>query len=109
MKVRRYIEVSINSLPDYKHLLQENFVAPQLEEFKPWVVFQQNYVPPHWGSHVRRLLDAQVPNRRIGRDGPTPWPPRSPDITPLDHFLWGYVKVKMFQHQFQILQILRQE
>jgi hypothetical protein len=28
----------------------------------------------------------------IGRDGPIPWPPRSPDITPLDFFLWGYVK-----------------
>jgi len=30
------------------------------------------------------------------RDGPTPWPPRSPDITPLDFFLWGYVKDKVF-------------
>jgi hypothetical protein len=29
-------------------------------------------------------------------DGPTPWPPRSPDITPLDFFLWGYVKDKVF-------------
>ena len=28
----------------------------------------------------------------IGRDGPIPWPPRSPDITQLDFFLWGYVK-----------------
>ena len=28
----------------------------------------------------------------MGRDGPIPWPPRSPDITPLDFFLWGYVK-----------------
>ena len=26
------------------------------------------------------------------RDGPIPWPPRSPGITPLDFFLWGYVK-----------------
>jgi hypothetical protein len=25
-------------------------------------------------------------------DGPIPWPPRSPDITPFDFFLWGYVK-----------------
>ena len=24
--------------------------------------------------------------------GPIPWPPRSPDVTPLDVFLWGYVK-----------------
>jgi len=41
-------------------------------------------------------LDATFPNRWIGRDGPTPWPPRSPDITLLDFFLWGYVKDKVF-------------
>jgi len=40
--------------------------------------------------------DATFPNRWIGRDGPTLWPPRSPDITPLDFFLWGYVKDKVF-------------
>jgi hypothetical protein len=26
---------------------------------------------------------------------PLAWPPRSPDITPLDFFLWGYVKDKV--------------
>jgi len=41
-------------------------------------------------------LDATFPNRWIGRDGPTPWPPRSPDITALDFFLCGYVKDKVF-------------
>ncbi|KAJ4435189.1 hypothetical protein ANN_23765 [Periplaneta americana] len=24
--------------------------------------------------------------------GPTAWPPRSPDLTPLDFFFWGYIK-----------------
>jgi len=82
--------VSIKSLPDYKHLLQENYVdifelyaAPQLEEFQPWIIFQQDGAPPHWGSNVRPFLDETFSNRWIGRDGPTPWPPRSPDITPL--------------------------
>ena len=42
------------------------------------------------------FLHATFPNRWIGRDGPTPWPPRSPDITPLDFFLWWYVKDKIF-------------
>ena len=42
------------------------------------------------------FLDATFRNRWIGRDGPTLWPPRSPDITPLDFFLWGYVKDKVF-------------
>ena len=41
-------------------------------------------------------MDATFPNRWIGRDGPTPWPPRSPDITPLDFFLLGYVKEEVF-------------
>ena len=42
------------------------------------------------------FLDATFPNRWIGRDGPTPWPPRSPDITPHDFYLWRYVKDKVF-------------
>jgi len=89
---RRIYRVSIKSFPDYKEL----YVAPQLEAFQPWIIFQQDGAPPHWGSDVLRFLDATFPNRRIGRDGPTPWPPRPPDITPLDFFLWGYVKEKVF-------------
>ena len=42
------------------------------------------------------FLDATFLNRWIGREGPTSWPPRSPDITQLDFFLWRYVKDKVF-------------
>ena len=28
---------------------------------------------------------------------PIPWPPRSPDITSLDFFLWGYVKNSVYK------------
>ena len=42
------------------------------------------------------FLDATFPNRWIGRDGPTTWPPRSPDTNPLYFFLWGYIKDKGF-------------
>ncbi|GFS99405.1 uncharacterized protein TNCV_1602071 [Trichonephila clavipes] len=31
-------------------------------------------------------------DRLISRFGPVKWPPRSCDLTPLDYFLWGYVK-----------------
>ena len=83
--------VSINSFPNYKHLLEENYVEYKYI-FLPLLklvskIFQQDGAPPHCGSHVRRILDATFPNRWIERDGPTPWPPRSPDITPLDFFL----------------------
>ena len=32
----------------------------------------------------------------MGQYGPTRWPPRSPDLTPLDFFLWGYLKEKVY-------------
>jgi hypothetical protein len=32
------------------------------------------------------------PGRWVGRDGRIPWLSPLPDITPLDFFLWGYVK-----------------
>ena len=35
---------------------------------------------------VRAFFNATFPGRWIGRDGPTPWPPRSPDINPLEFF-----------------------
>jgi hypothetical protein len=35
--------------------------------------------------------------RWIGRDCPMPWPPRSPDITPLNFFLCSYVKSNVFR------------
>jgi hypothetical protein len=42
--------------------------------------------------NVRRSLNATFQDRWIGRGGPIRWPPRSPDLTPLDYFLWDYVK-----------------
>jgi hypothetical protein len=48
---------------------------------------------PHFGLlFFREFLDMHFPGRWFGRDGPMTWPPRSPDITPLDFFLWGYFK-----------------
>jgi len=42
-----------------------------------------------------------MPQRWIGRTGTKhlaldSWPPRSPDMTPCDFFLWGYVKERVY-------------
>ncbi|GBM10729.1 hypothetical protein AVEN_118-1 [Araneus ventricosus] len=52
----------------YLDLLQL-FVASQLEEFQPWIMFQQDGAPPHWGSLVCDFLDETFPDRWIGRHG----------------------------------------
>uniref|UniRef100_A0AAX7UMF9 Uncharacterized protein n=1 Tax=Astatotilapia calliptera TaxID=8154 RepID=A0AAX7UMF9_ASTCA len=49
--------------------------------------FQQDGAPPHYGCQVRAFLDEQFPGKWIGRRGPVEWPPRSPDLTPLDFYL----------------------
>jgi hypothetical protein len=45
--------------------------------------------------------------RWIGRSGPIAWPPRSPDLTPVDFFLWGYVKNIVYQVKINDLQHLK--
>ncbi|XP_070531446.1 histone-lysine N-methyltransferase SETMAR-like [Cardiocondyla obscurior] len=56
------------------------------------MIYQHDGAPAHWSRGVRRLLDARFRDRWIGRGGPIIWPPRSPDLTPLDYFLWGHIK-----------------
>jgi len=45
---------------------------------------------------VTDVLNERFPDAWIGRGGPIPWPPRSPDLSLslslLDFFLWGYIK-----------------
>ncbi|GFU73180.1 short stature homeobox protein [Trichonephila clavipes] len=39
----------------------------------------------------------------ISRFGPVNWPPRSCNLTPLDYFLWGYVKSLVYADKPQTL------
>ena len=64
-------------------------------------IYQQDGAPPHFHHDVRGYLNDTLTHRWIGRvsqdDSPLlPWPPRSPDLTPCDFFLWGYVKDHVF-------------
>ncbi|KAJ4451991.1 hypothetical protein ANN_03475 [Periplaneta americana] len=80
--------------PVYLDVLKQ-FVYSQVVALQP-NIFQQDGAPPHWSMNFRRSFNATFPNRWIGRDEPIWWPQRSPDLTPLDFFLWGYVKDRVF-------------
>lgn len=79
---------------------------PDLPHHNIW--FQQDGAPPHFAVAVRNYLHDTFPNRWIGRSGVIEWPPRSPDLTPLDFFLWGYLKGKVFKSQPANLDDLKQ-
>jgi hypothetical protein len=48
--------------------------------------------PAHFDRVVRDHLNARFHERWIGRGGPVSWPPRSPDLTQLDSYLWVHLK-----------------
>ena len=57
----------------------------------------QDGAPAHGSLEIRRLLRTKFENRVVALHHPIEWPPRSPDLTPLDFFLWGYLKQKVFR------------
>lgn len=78
-----YLEFLINDLPQ---LVEEVFQEDAA------IIFQHDGCPAHYSLAVREYLNNTFPNSWIGRGGPIPWPPRSPDLTPLDFYVWGRAK-----------------
>ena len=52
---------------------------------------------PNYSVTVREWLNERFPGRWTGRHGPFYWPARSPDLTPCDFFLWGYLMDIVFR------------
>lgn len=42
-------------------------------------------------------MNRKFPERWIGLHGPQEWPPRSPDLTPMDFFVWKFKKNKIYE------------
>ena len=47
-------------------------------------------------------------DRLISRFADTPWPPRSPDLSICDYFLWGYLKARVYEHKPRTLENLKE-
>ncbi|GFV35714.1 putative transposable element [Trichonephila clavipes] len=70
-----------------------NFLIPELNNHdvqELW--FQQDGATCHTARATIDLLKDTFGDRLISRFGPVNWPPRSCALTPLDYFLWRYVK-----------------
>jgi hypothetical protein len=79
----------------YRQHLQ-NMLQPYLDKMtltsRLRYYFQQDGAPLHFSNVARQWLNQWLPGRWIGRREPVEWPPRSPDLTPLDFFLWSHLK-----------------
>ena len=70
--------------------------------------FQQDGASPHYSNVARNYLNENLEGRWIGRRGAIEWPARSPDLTPLDFFLWGFLKHKVYGEKILNIQHLKE-
>ncbi|XP_075149032.1 uncharacterized protein LOC142222665 isoform X2 [Haematobia irritans] len=87
--------VTVNGVR-YREMIT-NFLGPELEDMDVddmW--FQQDGATCHTANATMVLLRNKFNGRVISRNGDVKWPPRSCDLTPLDFFLWGYLKEKVY-------------
>ncbi|XP_072166862.1 uncharacterized protein [Diadema setosum] len=60
------------------------------------VWWAQDGAPCHRNRATTERMTELFGERVIALNRPVEWPPRSPDLTPLDFFLWGHLKSKVF-------------
>ena len=95
-----FYEGKLNS-QRYLNTILKEAVVEYLDECIPlnilnFIWYQQDGAPAHSSNSVRIWLDSVFPNHWIGKGSEFEWAPRSPDLTPMDFFLWGYIKEKVY-------------
>ncbi|CAK9799157.1 hypothetical protein ANTPLA_LOCUS1913 [Anthophora plagiata] len=83
----------------YRAMLK-NFLQPELNRLgleNMW--FQQDGATSHTARDTIEILKEIFPGRIVSRNGDIDWPPRSPDLTSPDFFLWGYLKGQVYANK----------
>ena len=70
--------------------------------------FQQDGATSHTARASMAVLRPLFPNHLISRFGDIAWPPRSPDLSTWDFFLWGYLKSRVYQDKHRTLNELKE-
>ena len=71
--------------------------------------FQQDGATCHTAKATIDLLNEKFSGRLISRNTNFGWPPRSCDLTPMDFFLWGHLKSKVYSNNPTTIQQLKDE
>lgn len=69
--------------------------------------YQLDGSPAHSSLDVAEELTIMFEDRWIGYRGPWRWPPRSPDLSPVDFYLWGHIKSLVYSRPVHNRQELR--
>lgn len=79
----------------------ETFLAPRLHTFPNLDIqhtwFQQDGATSHTARQSMAAVKRLFGDRIISRNANIAWPPRSPDLSVCDFFLWGHLKSIVYQ------------
>ena len=81
------------SRPEENHLFAPPDSTPNNPPHRWW--FMQDGARPHLPA--RRWISSKFGDNTIGEGLANPWPARSPDLTPCDFFLWGWLKESIYR------------
>lgn len=93
----------------YRRMLQE-FLIPHLQQNDinvRDVWFQQDGAGAHTAAPTLTLLKSVFPGKVLSKGGSEAWPPRSPDLTLPDFFLWGLIKAQVYRSRVPSLAALK--
>ncbi|CAI6370846.1 unnamed protein product [Macrosiphum euphorbiae] len=100
------IAITVNG-ERYRSMIN-NFFWPKLYDMDTedmW--FQQDGATCHTARATMDILRERFEGMVISRNGDINWPPRSCDLTPLDFFLWGYLKSHVHANKQQSIYALK--
>ncbi|GBP60062.1 hypothetical protein EVAR_7055_1 [Eumeta japonica] len=69
---------------------------------------QQDGATAHTSYTAMPVIRQLFPNKVISRRGDIPWSPRTPDLSPMDFILWGYLKTKIYEKNPQSIVELKE-
>jgi hypothetical protein len=68
-----------------------------------WWTLQQDMAPAH-GAKTTQALCKKLLRRHWGKDM---WPPRSPDLNPMDYSIWSLLKQRLGRRRFKSINELK--
>jgi hypothetical protein len=76
-------------------------VPMERETLQVYALWPHSNTVSRQGRYERKWPNDRLPNRWVAHAGPDDdevlhWPPCSPDVTPSDFVLWGFVKDRVF-------------
>lgn len=90
----------------YQELLQQ-FIDELHDDELTRGYFQQDGATAHTANVTINFLRQYFDNRIVSRRADIAWPPRSPDLSPLDFYLFGYLKNTIYKTRMHTLNELK--